>query len=791
MKRERNSAAKTGQICLCLLAWIYCPRIFAADDADVSKLPPPAATNIDFARNIRPILEDNCLRCHGPEKPKSGFRLDNREAALKGGDGGVDILPGNSAKSPLIQYVAFLVPDMEMPPVGKGTKLTAQQVSLLRAWIDQGAVWDTTAPTNNLDFSLSPIVGATTVSGDKQKFRELNWQDDGVKDGLEQFNFFQQTSPDTKLLLTGHVLPDDYKIDLSVDRNDVGFVHSGWEEYRKYFDDTGGYFPALFPAAPSLGEDLHLDIGKAWVDFGLTLPDWPRMVLGYEYDYRVGNEASTEWSAVGTVPGKARNIAPASTSVNEGVHIIKFDLDDEIKGVAIEERFRGEFYKLNTGGTNAIFSQTPQNVNESDTYFQGANTLRLEKKFSDWFFGSAGYLYSKLDADSAFNLNSPALFQITTAPQITLEKESHVGNVNGLIGPLNGLVISTGVQAEWTRQHGFGAGTFDQQTPPPVTDSFVPFTLGSDYDETSVQENISLRYSKIPFTGLYAEARLEQHDMGQYDQFSAAQDILNKAVFLQHTDFSSRSSDLRFGFDTSPWRAVSFSAHYRRYEDDSSYDSDPLVQPSPTAYPTFIHSRDLLTDEVEAKLVLHPTAIFKTTLSYQYHDDTYDLDTGSYVTFGNVISPGGELVSGEDHSHTFSINATLTPVPRLYLSATFSYEMSSLVTAADGSPAVVPYRGDIYTILANGTYVLSQSTDLFAGYFFSEANYGQNNFAAGLPLGIEYQRHSVQVGVSRRFKKNISAKLQYRFDYYDEPSNGGASNYRAHSVFGVLTFQFR
>ena len=157
--------------------------MFAADDVDVSKLPPPAATNIDFARDIRPILEDNCLRCHGPEKPKSGFRLDNREAALKGGDGGVDILPGNSAKSPLIHYVAYLVPDMEMPPVGKGTKLTAQQVSLLRAWIDQGAVWDTTAPTNNLDFSLSPIVGGTTVSGDKQKFRELNWQNDGVNGG--------------------------------------------------------------------------------------------------------------------------------------------------------------------------------------------------------------------------------------------------------------------------------------------------------------------------------------------------------------------------------------------------------------------------------------------------------------------------------------------------------------------------------------------------------------------------------------------------------------------------------
>src|SRR5262245_20655877 len=87
-----------------------------AADVDISKLPPPASKQIDFSHDIKPIFEVSCLRCHGPEKPKSGFRLDNREAALKGGKEGVDILPGQSAQSPLIHYVARVVPDMEMPP---------------------------------------------------------------------------------------------------------------------------------------------------------------------------------------------------------------------------------------------------------------------------------------------------------------------------------------------------------------------------------------------------------------------------------------------------------------------------------------------------------------------------------------------------------------------------------------------------------------------------------------------------------------------------------------------------
>jgi hypothetical protein len=103
----------------------------------------------------------------------------------------------------------------------------------------------------------------------------------------------------------------------------------------------------------------------------------------------------------------------------------------------------------------------------------------------------------------------------------------------------------------------------------------------------------------------------------------------------------------------------------------------------------------------------------------------------------------------------------------------------------------VPYQGNTYTVLVNGTYVVNEFTDLFANYAFSAANYRQNNFAGGVPMGIEYQRNSAQVGVTRRLGKNTSARLQYRFDDYDEPSSGGQVNYRAHTVLATLTMQFR
>src|ERR1043166_8195366 len=116
-------------------------RVQTAQPPDISKLPPAAAQVIDFAKDVRPILEKSCLKCHNAEKAKGKLSLDTREHALKGGENGADIIVGDSAKSPLIHFTARLVEDSEMPPIGKGEPLTKEQVGILRTWIDQGAKW--------------------------------------------------------------------------------------------------------------------------------------------------------------------------------------------------------------------------------------------------------------------------------------------------------------------------------------------------------------------------------------------------------------------------------------------------------------------------------------------------------------------------------------------------------------------------------------------------------------------------------------------------------------------------
>ncbi len=158
---------------------------------DVSKLPPAAKRKgVTYAKDIKPLFEGSCFRCHGEERQKGGLRLDSLESTLKGGEDGKVVVSGKSDKSPLVIAIAQIDPDYAMPPKMKGRgpggpggpggpppggappkgfegqkppgggpggpppgggpgrpggfgpppkPLTPEQVGLVRAWIDQGA----------------------------------------------------------------------------------------------------------------------------------------------------------------------------------------------------------------------------------------------------------------------------------------------------------------------------------------------------------------------------------------------------------------------------------------------------------------------------------------------------------------------------------------------------------------------------------------------------------------------------------------------------------------------------
>ena len=110
---------------------------------DASKLPAASKkAGVTYDKDLKPILEKSCVKCHSGEKPKGKYSMESLANILKGGKEGASIVKGDSAKSAFVHYCSDVVKDMEMPPTDKRDKypaLTKDQIGLLRAWIDQGA----------------------------------------------------------------------------------------------------------------------------------------------------------------------------------------------------------------------------------------------------------------------------------------------------------------------------------------------------------------------------------------------------------------------------------------------------------------------------------------------------------------------------------------------------------------------------------------------------------------------------------------------------------------------------
>lgn len=110
----------------------------------VALLAPPLAAQVEFNRDIRPILSERCYTCHGPDESKrvSGLRFDTETGAKADLGGRYAIAPGDAANSGLIQRITSDDPAQRMPPAYAGhAKLTDPEIDLLTRWVDQGAAW--------------------------------------------------------------------------------------------------------------------------------------------------------------------------------------------------------------------------------------------------------------------------------------------------------------------------------------------------------------------------------------------------------------------------------------------------------------------------------------------------------------------------------------------------------------------------------------------------------------------------------------------------------------------------
>lgn len=129
----RTKAVSIGSL-LALLCFAEIPAAAVPGDEPPSGA---AGATVDYTSQVKPILTQQCVSCHGAIKPRGGLRLDTAGAAIAGGKNGPAVVPGKAAESPLIAAVKGDGPTERMPL--KHPPLSDAQIKLLETWIDQGA----------------------------------------------------------------------------------------------------------------------------------------------------------------------------------------------------------------------------------------------------------------------------------------------------------------------------------------------------------------------------------------------------------------------------------------------------------------------------------------------------------------------------------------------------------------------------------------------------------------------------------------------------------------------------
>jgi hypothetical protein len=669
--------------------------------------------------------------------------------------------------------------------------------------------------------------GGVKVDGDRAQFeQEHRLPGNEVFGGIQDLHYEHAIGSDVQLTLDGHAIFDthDYKLELNLSKQELGYIQIGFDEFRSWYDGNGGFFPPNGQFFSPFFPEMHIDRGDVWVELGLRMPDWPEITVRYSHEFRDGQKDSTAWgdTTLTGLSAATRNLAPAFRDIDETRDIFVFDLSktfgntDVLLGMRYEHaendnslntwRGAGQVPPMVPGGQRFV---TQHQKDDVDLFSGHAIT---ETRFSDSLWFTAGYSYTTgqndLSGTRVFGNEFDAPFG-EVIPTLnfgdhsyldlagTAQVDEHVFNANVFWLPVKDLSVLTAFR--YTHENRDSSSSFLAFEPEFNLPPFTPqnpqggFHYGSgvltfgarsaNYDRFA--ENLELRYTGLADWLFYAQAELEE-EYGHVNEFQSSDE--SRAPLDKDTLFIGQKYSV--GANWYPLPRLNLSAQY--YHQIASYDNDDLFNSQDQR----LIGQDWNTDDANVRITFRP-AVPKAlgTLSFVTRYDFMRTEIDAQWATDGVPSGAGQ--TGITTKHMISEAINWNPLARLYLQADVSYVLNQTDTPAsqinlipNTSPTVVDFRNDYWMVTVGGGYIINDKTDLHAQYTFYRANDYFKNSAVAVPYGMGATEHTASATLTRQLTKQVRLLLSYTyFDYTDE-TLGGHDNYRAHSIFSSLQFRF-
>jgi hypothetical protein len=643
--------------------------------------------------------------------------------------------------------------------------------------------------------------GFLRVNGDKGWAEQRQQYSQGVFGGIQDLHYTRAIDKSTTLTLDGHSIfgPEDYGLSLAVRRENLGYVRFQFENFRNFYDSSGGYFAPGNLHFSRSDEAWELDRGLIVFEAGLGLAKWPTLVFKYTHRYRDGEKDSTIWGPVFTT-WQLRGLYPGWYGIDETSDAFELDASYTYKATTFGVGLRYEFGEIDNSYYTIFRPQEPA-IRRHLTDQQGTSydMLSVHAWSETWIKKnisfSTGFLFANLDNDFSGSriygedfdvahtrntLNSFGYFDLNGGSQ----KQEYIANINLMAIPVKNLTVvpSLRIQREDWDAESTGMSTLSEFNP-----EF--FRAERDRDFLDVRERIDIRYNGITNWVFYAGPELTQ-GQGNLREVGG----LGPVAGIGTDPVSAESDDSRFyqkyfaGVRWYPATIVTIDAggYYKlnHYEWDHKFDSTPNEEGSFDRYPAFFEMQDFETYDANVRLTFRPFKRVTLVSRYEYQDSTV-------TTAPDAASEFDRTDSSYITSHIFGQNVSWTPWSRLTLQLGFNYVESQTETpTSEFTQAVLDAKNNYLTLNANAGFVLDDKTDLNLGYFYYVSDNYRGNPEFTLPLGTSSEEHSITAGIVRRISQSVRLNLRYGYAHFNDDSVGGNDSYEAHLVYSSLQYRF-
>ncbi len=654
----------------------------------------------------------------------------------------------------------------------------------------------------NVTTSGTVTVGAGGYlnDGDRPSLQQITQQNKDGFGGIEEFTLTREAK-ESLFKFDARILPGDgdYRVRLRYDRTEKFYVDAGYEQFKVWYDGSGGYFRPTDTEFTLFDEDLSVNRGKLWLEAGAFTPDKMYFKFRYERRSRDGRKNSTHWAdsnLVGTFG--TRNIVPSFYEFDEVTETYAINVGNDSKpdvkwGMGArysETRLNNKRFSRRRPFETADRSITTKDQTKNDIFTAHGF---YERKVSEQLTVSAGALRTSLDTHLAGSRIYGQTYDPVYDPAYIRRQQRDEGfyalhgeadlkqtvlNLNAVYLPAKHWSIRPSLRFENLHQETMAEFVETNIGAGPAFAAIIEEVEGEHKKKwNELAESVEVRYTGKADWVFSAEGEWVQGS-GDHEE----ERILHTGVFTVDRDMEIERASQKYSAKAT-WYAkpgLTFAAQYYFKGNVNDYDARRDNTPAGTAdrYPAFITDQDFETHDFNVRASWRPAS--NLTLVTRYDNQQ-----------SKIISIEAGLAkdrSSSFASHIVSQTVTWTPTGRLYLNGGVNVTYDQLETPAyqfvkNGDNNYV--NGSV-----GGGYALAKLDDIYFDYAWFRASNFIDNSATSLPFGVSQKTRSAYLTWVRRQSANLIFTAKYGYVTNRDGTLAGRNDFDAHVIYGKVQYRF-